>query len=556
MVRFKKIKWKNFLSAGAHWIEVDLDSAPLSLIVGTNGAGKSTLLDAVCFVNFGKPYRKFNKSDVVNTVNKKECRVIETFEAKGNHYEVERGLAPAFFEIRENGEKLQITGEKENQAKLDEILGYNYKSFTLMSILGKANFVPFMDMEAKDRRAFIEDVLDIQVFSQMNKLAKDKVKVYENSITMLDMEIKTLQSKLVALQRAQKEATSNFQEQIDIANAEIERLVPIITQYENDIFEKSAPLAQETSIRLKIKEYTDLKMKISSKLQTLASQTTFLENNDNCSMCKQIISSEFKRETLNHNHPKIEELQNGLEEIKKRIAKQEQKYHELETVKSEVSRIKQQMAAANSSKNTHAANIVNIKKKMSATSAVDEDIKQTNETIDLKSQEKEVQVGVLRLYQKAVLLLKDDAIKGQIIKESLPLINKTVNEHLKSMDFFVNIEFDEQFNEVIKSRYRDTFKYNHFSEGEKMRINLAILFTWRDLAAANARMDNNLLMMDEILDSSLDEAGVDDMMAIIEKIYSDRNIFIISHRGDMMADHFHNILRFEKKDGFSQMVNA
>lgn len=685
MVRFKKLKWKNFQAAGNVWIEVDLDNVPLTMIIGKNGAGKSTLLDAFCFVNFGRAYRKFNKTDVINTINKKECRVIENFEISGDDYEVERGLAPTFFEIRKNGTRLEITGETPNQTELQSILGCNYKTFVWMAILGKANYKPFMELEAKERREFIEDVLDIQVFTAMNKMAKDKAKVFENSVILLDIEIKSLQAKLAALQKAQKEATSNFQEQIDKSVAEIERIKPQIEQYEKEIAKKSAPLTLEADIRLKIKgyndlkiklnsniqmlaiqgqidtatteienlnsqieqydkeivekslpltqegnirskitEYTELKAKIGAKLQAQATQTIFLENNDNCPTCRQEISRMFKDEATAYGGLRIVEYKKALEELNVRLAKQEEKYYALDVVKNEVNRIKHQLAVAKGSKSTHELNVSQLKKKitkdivnvtekqvlqslvevnenidseekrccdfdniknevnrikqqlsvakgskniyelnieqlrkkMSTTTEVDKDITETSESIDIRNQERETQVKSLRRYQKTVLLLKDDAIKGQIIKESLPLINQTVNDFLKQMDFFVQIEFDEEFNETIKSRYRDSFKWNHFSEGEKMRINLAILLTWRHLAAMNARMDTNILMMDEILNGSLEEEGIDDFMAIIERSYSDRNIFIISHSADMMADKFHNILKFEKKGEFSQMVTT
>lgn len=685
MVKFKRLRWHNFQPTGNVWVDIELDNVPLTLIIGRNGSGKSTLLDAFCFVNFGKSYRKFNKPDVVNTINKKDCCVIENFSIGNDEYEIERGLVPPIFEIRKNGKRLEITGEKDTQAELEKILGCNYKTFIWMAILGKANYKPFMELEAKERREFIEDVLDIQVFTAMNKLAKDKVKVYENSVTLLDIEIRSLQSKLGALEKAQKEATSNFQEQIDkslieienlnhrieqyekeitekslplaqeagirikikqynnlkiklnsnlqmlsiqgqidVSTIEIDKLCPQIEHYENAINEKSLPLAQEATIRAKITEYNELKAKISVKLQSLASQTSFLESNDNCPTCKQIISSEFKTETLNHNHPKINEYHKGLEDLKGRIAKQEEKYlaldavknevyhlkqqlavvnssktiHEsnvsqlrgkitndianvteeqiklnlveisynidveeqncqnIDSIKNEVNRIRQQLSAAKSSKSTYESSIVQIKRKMSSTSSVEEDIIQTQSSINLRTQEKDNQMRVWRQYKTTLLLLKDDAIKGQIIKESLPLINQTVNEFLKQMDFFVQIEFDEEFNETIKSRYRDTFKWNHFSEGEKVRINLAILLTWRHLATMNARMDTNILMMDEILNGSLEEEGIDGFMNIIERNYSDTNIFVISHSADMMADKFHNIIKFEKKDGFSNMVQV
>jgi len=687
MVRFKSIKWKNFQAAGNVWVEVKLDNTPMTLIVGKNGAGKSTLLDAFCFVNFGRAYRKFNKSDVVNTINKKDCRVVETFEISGDLYEVERGLAPAIFEIRKNGKRLEISGEKDNQAKLEEILGCNYKTFIWMAILGKANYKPFMELDAAERRAFIEDVLDIQVFTVMNKLIKEKIKVVQNNNAMVESELKALDSRVVALKKAQQEATSNFQEQIDSATAQIEALVPQIDQYEKDITEKSVslegesevrqsiqyseglkrkieskmqmlsirdqieaevaeianlsdkidqyekditekslPLAQESNIRLKIKEYTDLKIKIGSKLQTLATQTLFLEDHDNCPQCKQAIAHDYKDEILGVNRPKIEELQTGLKELDKRIHGQESKYQELQVIKDVVNQLKSKLAAAKSAKstreqalvtlkkkitedlegateakfreeisvldvyiseyeqkirdfdviktqinqiksklaaakgikNTHTINIASLKKKMeqAANSGIALDIENTTAEIAEKTEIKNGYLVTLRRYNKTLLLLKDDAIKGKIINESLPLINKTVNDYLKQMDFFVQIEFDEEFNETIRSRYRDTFKWNHFSEGEKMRINLAILLTWRSLAASNARMDANLLIMDEILNGSLEEEGIDDFFSIIERNYSDRNIFVISHSADMMADKFQNVLKFEKKDGFSTMVEA
>lgn len=555
MVRFRELRYKNFLASGNYDTYIDLDGVPMTLIVGQNGAGKSTILDAICFCLFNKPFRKFNKTDVVNSINKKDC-VVEVLFTEGKEvYKVIRGVSPARFEIWNGEEKIKITSASELQAHLEGILGFNHKSFLQIAILGKSSFVPFMKLPAAERRLMVEDLLDIQVFSAMNEIAKVKVTALKNGILGKDAQLKLIVSKLEALRRAEK--ANQDEDQAKLVTAKVNLDISVKKHAELDVEIKSlqGKIPNENLLQTKLSEMNTLKGTIQSNRNRLVLDIDFFRQHENCPTCKQTISTQFKEKEIFTKETKIKEYTVGIELLDEKIAKVRQKQQEIQKEKTEI--------------NTRIVAIHNTGSEMGRLqkeiAALEKKLAENNTQLATEISQGLNELGAMeaalltardecKYYEAIVGMLKDTGIKALVVKQYLPVINKTVNEYLKIMDFFVNIEFDDQFNEVIKSRHRDKFTYEHFSEGERLRIDLALLLTWRAVAKMKFRMDTNLLIMDEILDSSLDEAGMDGLVEILEKIYHDRNVFIISHKGDQLADKFNRTLKFEKIDNFSRLV--
>ena len=570
MILFKNIRWKNFLSTGNAFTEIDFLRNRSTLIVGENGAGKSTLLDALCFVLYGRPFRKINKPQLLNTINGKGLEVQLEFTIGKHDYKVVRGMKPNVFEIYQNGNIINQNAESREYQEMFEksILKLNYKSFSQIVILGSASFVPFMQLPAAHRREVIEDLLDIQIFSTMNTLLKDKIAVNKADIVDNDFKIKSIAEKI--------ELHKKYLESLKQNNDEIinEKLAIIKTHEEginesqltiNELTTQINELDSETSqietLRTEDRDIRELYRKMYEKSVTLIKENSFYNDNDNCPTCKQGISDNFKCESKQKNDDDISVIGRGLSKLDRKLAIINEKiaaYNESLTVQKnlqqKVNELNNKISTLNMFITALNNEIEQIKSNTKHIDASSKEIKTLREDLKVRIDLKESLVDDRHTLSTAAILLKDSGIKTKIIKQYIPVINKLINKYLASMDFFVNFELNENFEESIKSRFRDEFSYESFSEGEKMRIDLALLFTWRAIAKLRNSASTNLLILDEVFDSSLDVSGTDEFLKIIQGITGETNIFIISHKGDALMDKFHSVIKFEKHKNFSRIA--
>lgn len=570
MIRFTKIKWKNFLSTGGQFTEVRLDEHQTTLVIGENGAGKSTILDAICFTLFNKPFRSINKPQLMNTINGKNLVVEVEFYIGKKEYKIIRGMKPGIFEIYCNGDLLnQDAAARDYQKYLEEhILKLNYKSFTQIVILGSASFTPFMQLSLGNRREIIEDILDIQIFSVMNNVLKDRVVVLKDKIKEIDDKIevgkhkvKVQQEYINKLETDKKRQEQDVQHKISETNQEIIALSAEVESLTADYNTKEESVSDYEDQYSKKTELKSLYKKLTERINKAKCEIDFYHDNDNCPTCNQIISEDVKTETIGKHETKITEVSDALNSISDSIETIEARITEIDTIKEEIFELQTKIVKINNS-------IIasqNYAKKLMADLDQDDtsDEKILEEKANLKALAKDI---VLIANEKSVLnedkfyheaagtLLKDTGIKTKIIKQYLPVINKLVNKYLSSMDFFVHFELDETFNETIKSRHRDEFSYASFSEGEKQRIDLALLFTWRTIAKMKNSASTNLLLLDEVFDSSLDTNGTDYVMNLLNTLGEDTNVFVISHKGDQLFDKFKNIIKFQKYQNFSRLA--
>ena len=570
MIIFEKIRFKNFLSYGNSWTEINLNQHKDTLIIGENGAGKSTFLDALSYALYMKPFRQVNNPQLVNSINKKHLYVEVEFKVGGNHYKVGRGHAPRKFEVYQNGELLNQEAHTKDYQKIleQQILKMNYKSFTQIVVLGSRNFVPFMQLKTADRRVVIEDLLDIQIFSVMAGILKDKIS--ENSKDLQDVEyqvnlinekIEVQQEYIDKVNQDQEDQILKIQNQINERTQEVENLVDeqqALVEQSRMLADQAAPLEEVSN---KIQQFLSLETQIESKLTKLKKQLKFYEENDSCNTCGQEIEHEFKQKQIEESNTAISETTSGLKQLEQEISKSSERVTQLKDLKEEADRI----ATSASNKGSTAAAIEEVIESLQA--ELDEiqveagedgkaRTKLTELTADLEETNKR-KIDYRRkasIYNTAQILLKDTGIKSRIIKQYVPVMNKLINKYLAAMEFFVDFNLDEDFKETIRSRHRDDFVYSSFSEGEKMRIDLALLFTWRAIAKLKNSASTNILIMDEIFDSSLDSQGTDEFLKIIKELTSDTNIIIISHKTDQLLDKFSNVIKFEKHKNFSRIV--
>lgn len=570
MIYFKKLRWKNFLSTGNAFTEVELNKAATTLIVGENGAGKSTMLDALSFVLYNKPFRKINKPQLLNSINKKDLQVEIEFSIGPGLYKIVRGLKPAVFEVYQNGRLLnQDADSKDYQEVLEkQILKLNHKSFCQVVVLGSASFVPFMQLSAAHRREVIEDLLDIQIFSTMNSLLKSRVS--DNTSRLMQVEYDhELTSEKIKMQQAHiDEMQKNTGDQIAKLKSDLSDYTAQIDNEQNLSIEKDkeiglllASIEDRDSVEKKNDKLKTLERQLKEKTKKLQQEIEFFSSHDSCPTCKQAIDDGFKCETVSQKENQIAEVSDGIEKLQQEIKVIVDRI-------SEISEITSKVTSLNIEKITHnnsiqglmkqckkaASEIEQLQKKSDEYAINDDKMKEYEDALAMYSDQKSELLKDKDALQVAGLVLKDTGIKARIIKQYIPIINKLINKYLAALDFFVNFELDENFNETIKSRFRDEFSYASFSEGEKMRINLAILFTWRAVAKLRNSASTNLLIMDEVLDGSLDSNGTDEFLKILNNITQDTNTFIISHKTDQMYDKFANVMKFEKHKNFSRIA--
>lgn len=568
MIHFKNVRYKNFLSTGNVFTQISIDKNPTTLIVGENGAGKSTFLDAITFSLFGKPFRNINKPQLVNSINEKDCLVEIEFEIAKKEYKIVRGIKPNIFEIYCDGVLLnQDAKAKDYQDMLEKIiLKMNYKSFTQIVILGSTNFTPFMQLAAGERRAVIEDLLDIQIFSAMNQIVKSKVHDLKDEGAKLKIQIDTTREKIDLHKRHLDELKKNNKEIIDAKKTEITQSQEQIANIQVDVAvleDKIETLLtsitdDETSTK-KLSKFTQLEAKIENNIGKLEKDIEFYSVNSTCPTCDQSINNKDEKVTsCNH---KITELNDGLAKLKKESDAVTERIKEIKNIQKEIQKLQQELTGKNTSALQTTKYIRKLEKEvydLQNKPAMSDDFKaQSKQLLNDLQRYNEARKEVSEQsqhYDIVSQLLKDGGIKSKIIKQYVPVINKLVNKYLAAMDFFVNFTIDEEFKETIKSRHRDDFSYENFSEGEKKRIDLALLFTWRAVAKLKNSVNTNLLIFDEVFDGSLDVNGTEEFMKLINMFNENTNIFVITHKTDQMVDKFKHTIRFNKVKNFSQMV--
>ena len=569
MIRFSKVKWKNFLSTGAQGTEVKLDKATTTLIVGENGAGKSTILDAICFCLFNKPFRSINKPQLMNSINGKNLLVELEFSIGPKNYKIVRGIKPGIFEIYVNDVLLnQDAASKDYQKYLEDgILKLNYKSFTQIVILGSASFTPFMQLPLGHRREIIEDILDIQIFTVMNSVLKDKATEIKSKITDVDTQIelgktkvKMQQQYVATLENDKQRKVDDVQKRILESNQEVSQLTSLVDAERGTKGNLESSIQDSSEKRNRYTEMGTLLRKLTERIKVQESSIQFYHEHDLCPTCSQDLVPDLKHSAITLHTHKLEEVQTAIQTLTEQLNDTETRLNEIAEIETKISE--------------HQGNIIQFNSRIIAAQSYiqklqDELARDTTDTTNLEDEKKKLKVLAKEVVAHAddktklnedkhyldiaSVLLKDTGIKTKIIRQYLPVINKLVNKYLQAMDFFCHFELDETFNESIKSRHRDEFSYASFSEGEKQRIDLALLFTWRTIAKMKNCASTNLLLLDEVFDSSLDANGTDYVMNLINTLGEETNVFVISHKGDLLFDKFRSVIKFEKYQNFSRI---
>ena len=570
MILFQKVRYKNFLSTGQQFIEIDLDKANTTLVVGENGAGKSTMLDALCFGLFQRPFRNIKKDQLINSINEKECIVEVEFIVGQKNYKIIRGIKPNKFEIWCDGDMLnQDAAQRDYQKHLEQqILKLNYRSFTQVVILGNASFVPFMQLRARHRRQVVEEILDIEIFSKMNLLFREKQKNQDELIKQTDFNYQLVDNKIDDKKKYIDDISNRSKDLADSKKAELNKSITDITNYEEDIKKVRVDIAvlqklviDEAKVNDKHKKLHNMEAKLENTCNKHKKDLGFFQTHNDCPVCQQAIDEAYKSTMMSKKAEKIQELEIALGQIDKEIKTSEMK---LDTINKTMVTIREKELLIN----RYETSIEEIKKQtvrlgQEIADLQDEKVSTAEQTGELNQlRERIADLEKDKLNQKNEMLyidtarhlMQDTGIKTKIIKQYLPIMNQLINKNLANMDFFVNFSLDEEFNETIKSRHRDEFNYHSFSEGEKLRIDLAILFTWREIAKLKNSTNTNLLILDEIFDSSLDSSGTDEFMRILHNTMAKENIFVISHKGDTLIDKFPRVMKFEKYKNFTRMA--
>jgi DNA repair exonuclease SbcCD ATPase subunit len=572
MIVFKSVQWSNFLSTGSSPSKVILNESPSTLVVGKNGEGKSTMLDALCFALFGKPFRNINKNQLINSINRKNCLVEIEFTVSGREYKVIRGIKPNRFEIWNNGVLINSDAALKDYQKVleQQILKLNFKTFTQVVILGSSNFVPFMQLPSGQRREVIEDILDIRIFTLMNQILKEKASEVKDEITSLEHEIDVIKAKvesqknLVAtLVSAKDDLVLNLTKKIDNNTSAIATSEAKIAEYTQLISSIQTNIKDLSEINGQVTKANTLKSSVEAKIDSCQHDIHFFSENESCPTCTQQISTTHKSKVLKEAKQKLKDhelklqlLETGLHKLQERLEKIQEYSNKITDLNIKVSTEHNAISILNEQNKETLEEIEEIKSDKSNIDEEKSKMKDLASNAMDKVKKKTALLQERKVQDIAALLLKDTGIKTAIIKEYLPAMNKLINKYLSAMDFYVSFELDEAFNEIIKSRHRDEFTYASFSEGEKMRIDLAILFTWRQIAKMKNSVNTNLLILDEVFDSSLDTTGTDYFLSIMNSFGENTNVFVISHKGDILIDKFQSVIKFEKRNDFSVMVST
>ena len=570
MILFKKIRWKNLLSTGNQWTEIDFQKNNNTLIVGTNGAGKSTVLDALTFSLFGKPFRKINKPQLVNSTNERDCVVEIEFSISSTEWKVIRGIKPAIFEVHRNGVLLDQSASSIDQQKWFEqtVLKMNYRSFTQIVILGSSTFVPFMQLSATNRREVIEDLLDIKIFSSMNVLIKDKIRSLKEEIRTLELKKDSLKEKMKMQKNFIEELENRGNANINANKEKIAKLDSEVSDYMNhnsivevSLLNKTKLQEEVTGAAEKLGKLNNLKGKISQKVSTITKEHKFFTGNTVCPTCTQTIEEEFRLNRIADAQSKAKELHQGFKELEETIQSEQEREHQFTVLSKEITKLNHEISQNNTRISLSQrqirhldSEIQTLTEQLKNRNTEHEKLEEFRDNLQKTFEDLSVKKDEIVYYDFSYSLLKDDGVKTKIIKKYLPLINQQVNRYLQMMDFYINFKLDEEFNETIQSPIHEDFSYSSFSEGEKQRIDLALLFTWREVARYKNSTNTNLLILDEVFDSSLDGFGTDDFLKIIRYVIKDANIFVISHKTGL-EDKFESVLRFEKVKGFSRMMS-
>ena len=572
MIVFKSVEWKNFLSTGNSPNKVLLDKSTTTLIIGKNGEGKSTILDALCFSLFGKPFRNINKGQLVNSINGKGCVVEIEFSIGTKEYKIVRGIKPNVFEIWQDDELINQDAAIRDYQKIleQQILKLNYKTFTQVVILGSASFVPFMQLPPGQRREVIEDILDIRIFSTMNQLLKEKAQDTKNEIAKIENEVANAKTKVEAqnaiiktISDAKADNIRSIQEKIATSTQEISTTQSEIDVLVGEITTLKDQTKSQDKINEDLQKANQLQQRLLQKVETCEHNMEFFGEHDVCPSCNQDISDQYKESILKDLNQKLSDQNSKVDELNSVLTKLQEKL-------SAINEVIQRIADKNIELSTKNSSITLLNRQISEAEVEIERIKSDTTNInEEKNKLKELAQDALakiklktelqehrNIEEVASILLKDTGIKTAIIREYLPVMNKLINKYLNAMDAYIQFELDEAFNETVKSRFRDDFTYASFSEGEKMRIDLAILFTWRQIAKMKNSVNTNLLLLDEIFDSSLDTAGTDYFLNLMNQFGENSNIFVISHKGDQLFDKFRSVIKFEKRNDFSVIVGS
>ena len=569
MILFKKIRFKNFLSTGNQFTEIDFTEHKTNLIIGTNGAGKSTVLDALTFSLFGKPFRKINKPQLINSVNEKDCKVEVEFSVGSTEWKLIRGIKPAIFEIIRDGKVLdQASAALDQQKWLEQnVLKMNYKSFTQIVILGSSTFVPFMQLPAAHRREVIEDLLDIKIFSSMNTIIKEKIRSIKDELKVLELKKESLLDKVKMQESFIEELENRGKKDIDDKNVSIMSLTEEVGYLIEENTSSEEPLRDHIREQDKLVGYAEklrklgnLKGKISQKVSTITKEHKFFTENTVCPTCTQSIEETFRINRINDAQSKAKELQSGYKELEGAIKEEEERERQFIALSKEISKLTNGISQNNIKINGLQKQIRNLEheiqvltENLANRNSEHEKLESFKDNLKTTYDDLASKKDTINYYDFSYSLLKDGGVKSKIIKKYLPLINQHVNRYLQMMDFYINFTLDEEFNETVQSPIHEDFSYASFSEGEKMRIDLALLFTWREVARMKNSVSTNLLIMDEVFDSSLDGFGTEEFLKIIRYVIKDANIFVISHKTGL-EDRFESVLRFEKIKGFSRMM--
>jgi len=569
MITFKKITWCNFLSTGNHPTTVDLDKEQTTLIIGSNGAGKSTILDALTFVLYGKSFRKINKAQLINSTNDKGCLVDIEFDVNSINWKIKRGIKPNIFKLYRNDEELDQSHSALDQQKWLEqnVLKMNYKSFTQIVILGSSTFVPFMQLPVASRREVVEDLLDIKIFSSMNDVIKGKIRKIREDVKTLELKKEGLKDKVEMqkdfIDKIEKQSKGDIKERltkIEKLNTNVQKCFEESTKQEDLLLDLRKQLGDVEDASTRLREFGNIKGKLSQKIQIIVKEHKFFTENTVCPTCEQDIEESFRVNRISDSQIKAEELREGYEQLQSAIQKEELRESQFKQLTSQISETLNGISSFNVQITGFQRQIGGLESEIQTITSQIENRNTEHEKLDTLRTSLDQTYDDLVKYKDDISyhdfiysLLKDGGVKAKIIKKYLPLINQQVNKYLQKMDFYINFKLDEEFNETVESPIHEDFSYASFSEGEKMRIDLSLLFTWREIARVKNSVNTNLLIMDEVFDSSLDGFGTDEFLKIIRYIIKDANIFVISHKTGM-EDKFEDVVKFEKHKGFSRKL--